>query len=212
MFLSFSCFIFLMFYDYRLDEPTSGLDAFTASSIMDVLNQLASEGRTIITTLHQSSSQLFNHFGNILLLTKGGRVAYSGRGNDMLTYMAGVGFKCPSTMNPADFALDVVSVDLREQEQEEVSRRKVEKLVNAFKEQEGGLREKGKEGRMPPSELRRYEKRMSPMRISLPILLRRGWLAFKRQQAVPEARFGNVLGLGVCLNLSFYMCSRLILS
>lgn len=35
-----------------LDEPTSGLDAFTAASIMDVLQQLAEEGRTIITTLH----------------------------------------------------------------------------------------------------------------------------------------------------------------
>ncbi|KAF9046944.1 hypothetical protein BDZ89DRAFT_1155194 [Hymenopellis radicata] len=186
-----------------LDEPTSGLDAFTASSIMDVLNQLASEGRTIITTLHQSSSQLFNHFGNILLLTKGGRVAYSGPGDDMLTYMAGVGFKCPSTMNPADFALDVVSVDLREQEQEEVSRRKVERLVSAFKERERGLQEKGKESRMPPSELRRYEKRMSPMRISLPILLRRGWLAFKRQQAVSEARFGNVMGLGIVSGIFF---------
>ncbi|KAK0243880.1 hypothetical protein EDD85DRAFT_945213 [Armillaria nabsnona] len=72
----------------------SGLDAFTAASTMDVLRQLAEEGRTIVTTLHQSSSELFKHFGNVLLLTKGGRVAYSGP--DMLDYMTSVGFKCPA--------------------------------------------------------------------------------------------------------------------
>ena len=39
-----------------LDEPTSGLDAFTASSIMEVLQGLAQEGRTLILTIHQARS------------------------------------------------------------------------------------------------------------------------------------------------------------
>lgn len=42
-----------------LDEPTSGLDAFTASSIMEVLQGLANEGRTLILTIHQARSDLF---------------------------------------------------------------------------------------------------------------------------------------------------------
>ncbi|KAK0487784.1 P-loop containing nucleoside triphosphate hydrolase protein [Armillaria novae-zelandiae] len=185
-----------------LDEPTSGLDAFTAASIMDVLRQLAEEGRTIITTLHQSSSELFKHFGNVLLLTKGGRVAYSGPACDMLDYMASVGFKCPSTMNPADFALDVVSVDLREAEQEELSRAKVDRLVEAFRELAPQVKDHKKTSGLP-LDLKKYEKNMSPLTTSLPILLKRGYLAFIRQTTVPEARFGNVLGLGIVSSLFF---------
>ncbi|KAK0504329.1 P-loop containing nucleoside triphosphate hydrolase protein [Armillaria luteobubalina] len=185
-----------------LDEPTSGLDAFTAASIMDVLRQLAEEGRTIITTLHQSSSELFKHFGNVLLLTKGGRVAYSGPACDMLDYMASVGFKCPSTINPADFALDVVSVDLREAEQEELSRAKVDRLVEAFREQAPQVKDRKKTSGLP-LDLKKYEKKMSPLTTSLPILLKRGYLAFIRQTTVPEARFGNVLGLGIVSSLFF---------
>ncbi|KAK0462088.1 P-loop containing nucleoside triphosphate hydrolase protein [Desarmillaria tabescens] len=185
-----------------LDEPTSGLDVFTAASIMDVLRQLAEEGRTIITTLHQSSSELFRHFGNVLLLTKGGRVAYSGPACDMLEYMASVGFKCPSTMNPADFALDVVSVDLREAEQEELSRVKVDRLVEEFRKQTHKVEDRKKTSGLS-LDLKKYEKKMSPLTTSLPILLKRGYLAFIHQKTVPEARFGNVLGLGVVSSLFF---------
>ncbi|KAK0202104.1 P-loop containing nucleoside triphosphate hydrolase protein [Desarmillaria ectypa] len=185
-----------------LDEPTSGLDAFTAASIMDVLRQLAEEGRTIITTLHQSSSELFKHFGNILLLTKGGREAYSGAACDMVEYMTSVGFKCPSTMNPADFALDVVSVDLREAEQEELSRAKVDRLVEAFLKQVPKVEGQKKIPGLS-LDLKKYEKKMSPLTTSLPILLKRGYLAFTRQKTGPEARFGNVLGLGIVSSL-FY--------
>lgn len=35
-----------------LDEPTSGLDAFTAMSIIEVLQSLAAEGRTLVMTIH----------------------------------------------------------------------------------------------------------------------------------------------------------------
>lgn len=63
-----------------LDEPTSGLDAFTASSIMDVLRGLAQEGRTVILTIHQSRSDLFQHFGHVLLLARGGSPVYAGPG------------------------------------------------------------------------------------------------------------------------------------
>lgn len=69
-----------------LDEPTSGLDAFTAASIMTVLRGLAEEGRTIILTIHQARSDLFSHFGHILLLARGGSPVFAGKGVDMLPY------------------------------------------------------------------------------------------------------------------------------
>lgn len=115
-----------------LDEPTSGLDAFTASSIMEVLQGLANEGRTLILTIHQARSDLFKHFGNVLLLTRGGSPAYAGSARDMLAYFERQGFECPRHTNPADFALDLITIDLQQEEREAATREKVRRLVAAW--------------------------------------------------------------------------------
>ncbi len=57
------------------DEPTSGLDAFTAQSVVEVLKNMAAMVRTIIFTIHQPSSEVFDQ----LLLMADGRVAYMGK-------------------------------------------------------------------------------------------------------------------------------------
>ena len=44
------------------DEPTSGLDSFMAQSLIAALQQLAAQGRTIICTIHQPSSQVYTMF------------------------------------------------------------------------------------------------------------------------------------------------------
>lgn len=118
-----------------LDEPTSGLDAFTASSIMEVLQGLANEGRTLILTIHQARSDMFKHFGNVLLLSRGGLTVYAGPGKHMLGYFAGQGYDCPQHTNPADFALDMITIDLQQEEREAESRDRVQKLVEHWKTQ-----------------------------------------------------------------------------
>ena len=40
-----------------LDEPTSGLDTFMAYSVVKTLSNLAASGRTVISTIHQPSSE-----------------------------------------------------------------------------------------------------------------------------------------------------------
>jgi hypothetical protein len=193
---------------HRLDEPTSGLDAFTASSIIKVLEGLAQEGRTVIATIHQSRSDLFPHFANILLLAKGGQVAYSGEGRNMLQRFASLGHKCPAMTNPADFALDIVSVDLREERSEVASREIVENLVRGFaatRESEKlvihGVRsgETGEELGLVGLERREP----TPMHIALPILIRRGLLCFKRRPDLAVARVVQVVGLSVFIALFF---------
>ncbi|CAG2167181.1 unnamed protein product [Oppiella nova] len=50
-----------------IDEPTSGLDSFMAQSIVQELKSMASEGRTVICTIHQPSSQhICDKFANKL--------------------------------------------------------------------------------------------------------------------------------------------------
>jgi ABC-type multidrug transport system ATPase subunit len=84
-----------------LDEPTSGLDSNTAYGMMELLQTLAQEGRTVICTIHQSRSDLFPFFRNLLLLANGGRMIYSGKGADMIDYFNSIGYPCPTFVNPA---------------------------------------------------------------------------------------------------------------
>lgn len=59
------------------DEPTSGLDSFMALNVVHVLKTMAQNGKTIICTIHQPSSELYALFDKILLLTEG-KVAFMG--------------------------------------------------------------------------------------------------------------------------------------
>lgn len=117
-----------------LDEPTSGLDAFTASSIMEVLHGLAQEGRTLILTIHQARSDLFKHFGNVLLLARGGSPVYAGAASEMLGYFSRQGYDCPRHTNPADFALDMITIDLQQEQREAESRERVKKFIGNWEE------------------------------------------------------------------------------
>lgn len=55
-----------------LDEPTSGLDSFMAKTICKLLQKLAHQnGKTIVSTIHQPSSQAFAYFDRLLLMADG---------------------------------------------------------------------------------------------------------------------------------------------
>jgi ABC-type multidrug transport system ATPase subunit len=60
-----------------LDEPTSGLDSYAAYNIINILKDLARLGCTVISTIHQPSSEVFHLFDRVLLLTSG-RLLYDG--------------------------------------------------------------------------------------------------------------------------------------
>ena len=54
-----------------LDEPTSGLDSNTAFNLLKSMKDIAADGRTLVATLHQPSSQMFQMFDNLLLMAEG---------------------------------------------------------------------------------------------------------------------------------------------
>ena len=185
-----------------LDEPTSGLDAFTASSIIEVLRGLAEEGRTLILTIHQSRSDLFRYFHNILLLSRGGSPVYAGKGSFMLTHFSSLGFECPTTTNPADFALDLITVNLQNATRESVSREKVHSLILQWDNAQVPLNHTVSHI-ATPAELGSLARRMTPFRISFPLLLHRSFINFRRNPPSVIARTTQVLGYAICLTLFF---------
>lgn len=107
-----------------LDEATTGLDAFNALNVMATLRRLAYNGRTVITTIHQPRSNIFEMFDYLLLLSEG-RTMYFGPASDARTYFAGLNYVCPPHFNPADFFIDLLSVDPRSLESEEKTRSRI---------------------------------------------------------------------------------------
>ncbi|KAL8893497.1 MAG: hypothetical protein Q9192_005203 [Flavoplaca navasiana] len=74
-----------------LDEPTSGLDSFTASSVTDILRNLAAEGKTIILTIHQPRANHVWANGYILLLARTGYSIFARPAQSILPHFARLG-------------------------------------------------------------------------------------------------------------------------
>ena len=112
-----------------LDEPTSGLDGQSAYNIVRFMRRLVDGGQTVLCTIHQPSAVLFDAFDALLLLAKGGRMAYFGDSKldpncfwkvhanvssagkesiNVLEYFARNGAPCPADTNPAEHIVEVI--------------------------------------------------------------------------------------------------------
>lgn len=185
-----------------LDEPTSGLDAFTASSIMEVLQGLAHEGRTLILTIHQSRSDIFQKFGSVLLLARGGAPVYAGSASGLLPHFEKLGYKCPTTTNPADFALDLITVDLQQSAREEATREKVRNFISAWNNSDHAL-SLSPATISTPAELGSLVRKPTSFYSAYPLLVHRGFINFRRQPPLLVARIMQVTGLAIILTLFF---------
>lgn len=93
---------------FLADECTTGLDSSSALNVLNVLEGLCEEQRTVIVTIHQPSSRMFVMFSKILLLAAG-RVAYFGKPDKMKRYLQNLEFPFPSSnYNPAEYALELL--------------------------------------------------------------------------------------------------------
>lgn len=63
-------------YILFLDEPTTGLDSAAAFFIAHALRNIARSGRTIISSIHQPSSEVFALFDDLFLLSNGETVYF----------------------------------------------------------------------------------------------------------------------------------------
>jgi ABC-type multidrug transport system ATPase subunit/ABC-type multidrug transport system permease subunit len=93
-----------------LDEPTSGLDSFSALNVVELLNEQANKGRTVISTIHQPSSDIYIKFYKLLLLCDG-RIMYHGAAKDAVQYFENLNYPCPPKSNPADFFIQLLYIE-----------------------------------------------------------------------------------------------------
>lgn len=93
-----------------LDEPTSGLDSASAVSLLKVLKDLANQGKTIITSIHQPNSESFLNFDKLLMLSDG-NVVFFGKPSESLAYLRTQGHACPAGYNLADHWMNLLVTD-----------------------------------------------------------------------------------------------------
>ncbi|XP_021804546.1 ABC transporter G family member 22-like isoform X2 [Prunus avium] len=96
-----------------LDEPTSGLDSTTALRIVQMLQDIAEAGKTVVTTIHQPSSRLFHKFDKLILLGKGS-LLYFGKASEAMVYFSSIGCSPLIAMNPAEFLLDLANGNIND--------------------------------------------------------------------------------------------------
>ncbi|CAL9221698.1 unnamed protein product [Arabidopsis halleri] len=93
-----------------LDEPTSGLDSASAFFVIQALRNIARDGRTVISSVHQPSSEVFALFDDLFLLSSGESV-YFGEAKSAVEFFAESGFPCPKKRNPSDHFLRCINSD-----------------------------------------------------------------------------------------------------
>lgn len=96
-----------------LDEPTSGLDSAASYHVMNRIAKLAQhDRRTVIASIHQPSSEVFELFHNLCLLSSG-KTVYFGLRSGAEQFFASNGFPCPTLTNPSDHYLRTINKDFK---------------------------------------------------------------------------------------------------
>ncbi|KAM7478996.1 hypothetical protein LguiA_027209 [Lonicera macranthoides] len=97
-----------------LDEPTSGLDSAASYYVIRQIKKLAQQYEmTVIASIHQPSSEVFELFHNLCLLSLG-RTIYFGPSHEANEVFALAGFSCPALQNPTDHYLRTINTDFDE--------------------------------------------------------------------------------------------------
>lgn len=115
------------------DEPTTGLDSKTSERVMTAISTMA-KNRQIpcFCTLHSPRSSIWHLMDSIILMAPGGQVCYMGPQKDSVAYFASLGYTCPEETNPAEYLIDLVSIDPENPQQATRDRERIHQLATAF--------------------------------------------------------------------------------
>ena len=91
-----------------LDEATTGLDSSNAIKVVRLLSEVASQGTTVVMSIHQPRNDIFRLFTRVVLLAKGGRTVYCGQTQGVVEQLhISVPEATIPQSNPADVILDL---------------------------------------------------------------------------------------------------------
>ncbi|OLY78091.1 ATP-binding cassette sub-family G member 2 [Smittium mucronatum] len=198
-----------------LDEPTSGLDMYTSSLVVKLLRYISRSGQTVVSVIHQPSSDIFKLFDDIVLLSEG-KIVYFGPQEELVDYFSKLGFTCPNFTNPADFVFtDVLNLNEAELEQmnlEKFSGSKAdyrvlkindlaEKWINS--EQYRIIKEKVENPLLDPLNESNFTSTVSPSR-QFVLLCRRAAKDIFRNKLVLRARLIQSIAISLVMGIVFY--------
>jgi len=69
-----------------LDEPSSGLDPKTDFEVMNLLKKISDRNKIVVITTHSITKRNFDILTNVIILTKGGKLAFFGPANEAVDY------------------------------------------------------------------------------------------------------------------------------
>ena len=188
------------------DEPTTGLDSFQAEQVAGRLKSIASEGKTVIATIHQPRGSIFEKFDNVVLLFEGG-VVYSGPADEALRHFAKLGFPCPKGQNPAEFLVDLISVDFSSPENEAQSRARIGSLEEAFRKGLGAeLAASGPQGSTVSAQS--LVEARAPVATQVLWLLKRSWKQISRDKITNRIRLSVNINSAIVFGSIFFQMTR----
>jgi len=94
-----------------LDEPTTGIDSSSALNVARIVNALAHvTGLTCVAVIHQPRAEIFELIDDMIILVRGGKIAYQGPAEHAMGYFAMQGCVADSrSTNKTDFLIDITS-------------------------------------------------------------------------------------------------------
>ena len=117
------------------DEPTTGLDTSMSVRVVQLIRDtVQSLHIPAFCVLHQPRSTIWNDLlDDIILLASGGYVCYVGPRSEVRAYFDALGYACPQDTNPAEFYVDLISVDPEDPVQAAVDEGRIQKIVTHFR-------------------------------------------------------------------------------
>ncbi|KAM7276440.1 hypothetical protein ACFE04_018306 [Oxalis oulophora] len=193
-----------------LDEPTSGLDSAASYHVMNRIVQLArQDGRTVIASIHQPSSEVFNLFHNLCLLSDG-RTVYFGPVSTAEQFFASNGFPCPPMQNPSDHYLRTINKDFDEGDEEKglhgiSTEQAINVLVKSYKSSETCKQIEHRVSDIPQQRGPALEKKGSQASFIMQslVLTKRSSVNMYRDLGYYWLRLGVYLALCLCIGTIF---------
>jgi len=68
------------------DEPTSGLSSSDSEQILEILKNIANQGKIVMITIHQPNTSLYERFDKVLLMDRGGKMIFYGDAAEAFEY------------------------------------------------------------------------------------------------------------------------------